>query len=236
MNNSNPIYTRSLPIFGQAGVDKLNNSTVMILGLGGVGGSAVDAIARAGVGRLILVDGDVFDPTNINRQAGAFISTIGKSKAEVFKARVMDINPDVVCEAHSFFYNAETEIALPLSKCDYVIDAIDDVRAKVMLAVRCSEQGKRLIACMGTGNRLDPTKLEVGDIFSTSYCPLARTMRRELRKAGVSQLDVVWSREEAIRVSGQENGFTVGSVSFVPPVAGMIMAGHVVRQLLGDTK
>ncbi len=234
MNEMNPIYTRSLPIFGQAGVDKLKNSRVMILGIGGVGGGAAEAVARAGVGHIELVDGDVFSPTNLNRQLGALDSTLGQNKAEAMKNRVLKINPAAQCNAWGIFYSAETDDILPLAHCDYVIDAIDDLRAKVLLAQRCSQLGVHLISCMGTGNRIDPGMLEIGDIYSTNYCPLARRMRKELRKVGIDRLTVLWSREEPRHISAQENGFTVGSVSFVPPVAGMMMAGYVIRSIIGD--
>ncbi len=225
-------FSRSVPLLTVAGLEKLNSAKVAVFGIGGVGGYTVEALARAGVGSLTLVDGDVVSMTNINRQIIALISTVGKNKAEVATQRVLDINPDCKVIAKPVFFNENTLSLFDFSQYDYVVDAIDDVKGKVLLAQKCTEQGTKIISSMGAGNKLDGTAFEVADIYKTSVCPLARTMRRELKKVGVQRLKVVYSKEEP-RTPLDENGKRVpSSVSFVPSVAGLIIAGEVIKDLI----
>ena len=225
-------FSRSIPLLGTAGLEKLNKASVAVFGIGGVGGYTVEALARAGVGSLTLVDGDVVSLTNINRQIIALISTVDKNKSEVAAQRVLDINPDCKVIAKPVFFNESTCSSFDFSEYDYVVDAIDDVKGKVLLAQKCTEQGTKIISSMGAGNKLDGTAFEVADVFKTSVCPLARIMRRELKKVGVERLKVVYSKEEPM-TSFDENGKRVpSSVSFVPSVAGLIIAGEVIKDLI----
>ncbi len=214
---------RSKIIIGEQGIEKLKNSSCLIFGLGGVGSYAAEAIARAGVGKIGLCDFDRVDETNINRQLYALKSTVGKLKVDVSAQRILDINSNVEICKYPLFYGIDTSTEVPLDKYDFVIDAIDNITAKLMLAERC----ENIISSMGTGNKLHPEMLEIADIYKTSVCPLARVMRRELKERGVKRLTVVYSKEEPM-VKSQPPG----SISFVPPVSGMLMAGHVIRELL----
>lgn len=218
---------RTARVIGEAGVEKLAGACCAVFGVGGVGSYAAEALARAGVGRLIFIDGDTVDETNLNRQLVADRTTIGRAKAEVMAERAFRVNPDCRAAAEVCFYRPGDEEFLRGLGADFVIDAVDDVPAKVSLAEACWQAGIPEASSMGTGNRLHPEMLEIADIYKTSVCPLARRMRRELRARGVPRLTAVYSKEEP-----HHEGPGVGSVSFVPPAAGMILAGIAVRKLL----
>jgi tRNA A37 threonylcarbamoyladenosine dehydratase len=226
-------FSRTARLVGETAVEKLRNSRVAVFGVGGVGGYAVEALVRAGVGAIDLVDNDVVSRSNINRQIVALQSTVGKKKTEVAKARALDINPEVKIVTHEVFFTPETADAFDFSAYDYVVDAIDTVVGKIELAVRTAACGTPLLSCMGAGNKLDPTRFEVADLYQTTVCPLARVMRRELKKRGVERLKVVYSKEEPISVGQEGVGKpTPASISFVPSVAGLIAAGEVIKDLI----
>lgn len=223
-------------LIGEDGIKKLANSHVAVFGLGGVGSYTAEALARAGVGELTVVDNDTVSVTNINRQLYALTSTVGMKKTQVAAERIRQINPE--CKVHLIdgFYLEENSADFFLYNYDYVADAVDTVQAKLSLAVECRKRGIPLIACMGTGNKLDPTEFRVSDISKTSMCPLCRVMRRELKVRGIDSLKVVWSPEKPIKPAATAEESTrralPGSISFVPPVAGMIMAGEIIKDLL----
>ena len=230
-------FIRTALLLGENGVERLRRTSVAIFGIGGVGSFAAEALARAGVGRLLLVDPDAIAESNLNRQLIALHSTIGRNKAEVMRERILDINPDADVTALPLFYEAATVDVVSLSGYDYIVDAIDTVSSKLLLIERAMALGIPIISSMGAGNKLDPAAFEAADIYETSVCPLARVMRRELKKRGISSLRVVYSREEpaapkfgAAPVPGKRQ--TPGSVSFVPSAAGLILAGEVVRALI----
>ena len=206
-------------------LDKLQNSHVAVFGVGGVGGYVVEALVRSGVGEITVVDKDCVSLSNINRQIIALHSSVGAPKVDAIKARALDISPSVVVNTFEEFYLPESADKFDLSKFSYVVDCVDTVSAKLELAVRAKEAGVPIISAMGAGNKLDPTKFEVADIFETSVCPLCRVMRRELKNRNVTSLKVVYSKEEPIKTEG------VGSVAFVPPVMGLIIAGEVIKEL-----
>ncbi|WP_237255856.1 tRNA threonylcarbamoyladenosine dehydratase [Gracilinema caldarium] len=228
-------------ILGSEALQVLKESRVAVFGLGGVGGMAAEALARSGVGRLLLVDFDVVSITNLNRQVIALHSTIGKPKAQVMQERILDINPQAQVEARQETYTPARAESFFSSPIDYVVDAIDMVSAKIDLILRSQARGIPIISSMGTGNKLDPSKLEVADIYETSTCPLARVLRRELKKRGVRSLTVVYSRESPVVLQNGERAFTEtdnpgkhlpGSTAFVPPAAGLLIASWVVRDLV----
>ncbi len=220
-------------------MEKLSRSRVAVFGIGGVGGYAVEALARSGVGALDLIDNDRVSITNLNRQLHATHRTLGKFKTDVAAERIAEIAPDCTVRTFKTFFLPETEKEFDFSEYDYVVDAIDTVAGKLALA-RCAEDcGTPIISSMGAGNKLDPTMFEVADIFETSVCPLARVMRRELKKLGVKHLKVVYSKEEPVRPLPSEETAkreTPGSVAFVPSVAGLILAGEVIRDLIGASR
>lgn len=225
---------RSEMLIGKEALEKLKKSGVAIFGVGGVGGYVAEALARMGVGRIALIDNDKVSVSNINRQIIALHSTVGQYKTEVMRDRILDINPNAKVETFNMFYLPENADSIDLKNYDYIADAIDTVSAKIELAVRADKFGVPIISAMGTGNKLDPTKLEVTDINKTSGCPLARVMRKKLRDRGVKKLKVVYSKEEPVRPKfNAEKPSTPGSVAFVPSVAGLIMAGEIVRGLTG---
>lgn len=226
-------FSRTELLIGAQGVRRLAQATVAVFGIGGVGSFAVEALARAGVGRLILVDNDLVALTNLNRQLPATHSTLGKPKVEVMRARILDINPDAQVEIHQTFYMPGDGDALVRPEYNYLVDAIDTVTAKIDLIVQAREKGIPVISAMGAGNKLDPTRFEVADLSQTTVCPLARVMRRELKKRGILQLKVVYSRETPITLPGDGQKPVPGSISFVPSVAGLILAGEVIRDLVG---
>ena len=231
----NERFLRSAALFGEDGMAKLYAARVAVFGIGGVGGHAAEALARAGVGKIDLIDNDTVSQSNINRQAVALTSTVGRLKTEVMCERIADINPDCEVRGISTFYSADTKDEINLADYDYVIDAIDTVSSKLLLIEEAYRAETRIISSMGTGNKLDPTRLEVSDIFKTSVCPLARVMRTELKKRGIPRLKVVYSKEEPIRVAinGENGRHSPGSTSFVPPVAGLILAAEVVKEIAG---
>ena len=229
--------SRTAMMLGESGVRRLRDAHVLLFGLGGVGSYTAEALARAGIGTLTLVDGDTVSVSNINRQLPALHSTIGKSKVEVVADRIKDINPDCEVIRKSLFYSAETEQEVEFKDITYVADAIDTVTSKILLIERARRLGIPVISCMGAGNKLDPTMFQVTEIEKTSVCPLARVMRTELRKRGISGVKVVFSKEEPYLVSTKEEGKkqTPGSLSFVPSVAGLVMAGEIIKDIASTT-
>ena len=231
-------FERTRILLGDAAIERLEQSAVAVFGVGGVGGFAVEALARAGIGRLLLVDGDVVSETNLNRQIIALRSTIGLPKVEVMAARIAEINPDCVVDARQLFYLPDTADEIELSGYDYVADCVDTVTAKLEIISRAKAAGVPVISAMGAGNKLDPTQFTVADISETAVCPLARVMRRELKKRGISDVRVVYSREEARRSETPSDASAFrrsspGSISFVPSAAGLILAGEIIRTLAG---
>lgn len=221
-------YSRTALLLGEAGVEKLKRSRVAVFGLGGVGSWCAEALARAGVGSLALIDKDVVEESNCNRQLVALTSTIGRAKADVMRERVLDINPACCAEAYKLFYLPETAHLMPLAGFDYLADCIDNVTAKIHLVCSAKAAGVPVISALGAGNKLDASAFRVSDLSRTSVDPLARVLRRELKKRGVEHLPVVWSDE--LPKGGTAD--TVGSVSFVPPVMGLLMAGHIIGELV----
>ncbi|MBQ2694903.1 MAG: tRNA threonylcarbamoyladenosine dehydratase [Clostridia bacterium] len=228
-------FLRSEMILGENSTENLAGKKVILFGLGGVGSYTAEALARAGIGSITLVDSDTVSVTNINRQLCALHSTVGRPKVEVVKERILDINPDCKVTALQKFYLPENADEFHLSEYDYIADAIDTVSAKIELAAKSQALGVPLIACMGTGNKLDPSLFRISDIFKTSGCPLCRVMRTELRKREVKKLNVVWSPEEPVKPAqtNEETGKrqTPGSLPFVPGAAGLIMAGKIIIDL-----
>ncbi len=230
-------FSRTGLILGEGGVLRLRKSAVAVFGIGGVGSYAAEALARAGIGRLLLVDSDCVQESNINRQLIALHSTVGRNKAEVMRERILDINPAAEVAALPLFYGAATADQVSFCGLDYIVDAIDSVSSKLLLIERAAECGVPIISSMGAGNKLDPTAFEAADIYDTSVCPLARVMRRELKKRGIPSLRVVYSKEAPLkpaadgfeRAPGQRQA--PGSVSFVPSAAGLVLAGEVIRAL-----
>ncbi len=228
-------------ILGEEGLKRLADSTVMVIGLGGVGSNCVEALARGGVGHFVLLDRDVVAPSNVNRQAIAFTSTVGQVKADVMNAMVKDINPEAeVTAVHAFLEKdriAEQLGALP--RPDYVVDAIDTVAQKLRLAEWCQAQGLREISAMGGGNKLDPTRLKFSTIEDTVNCPLARIMRKECRRRGIHGLQVLYSDEQPVKMEAisdeqwMESGSLLGTMSYFPPIMGQMIASRVIRDLLG---
>lgn len=220
-------FSRTELLIGKEAIEKLNKSKVAVFGIGGVGSYVVEGLARAGVGSFILVDKDEVDITNINRQIIATTKTVGRPKVEVAKKRILEINPEAKVEIYQEFFLPETKGILDES-IDYIVDAVDTVTAKIELIVRANKLNIPIISSMGTGNKLDPSKFEVTDIYKTSVCPLAKVMRKELKIRGIKKLKVVYSKEEPIK---QEERGVPASISFVPSVAGLIIAGEVIKNL-----
>lgn len=230
-------FSRTELLLGQEAMDRLRQSRVAVFGIGGVGGHVVEALARAGIGYLDLIDHDKVSMSNINRQIIATFDTVGMDKVDVMKERILSINPDARVETHRCFYLPENADMFDLLQYSYVVDAIDTVTAKIELVLRAKEAGVPVISCMGTGNKLDPARLEIADLYQTSVCPLAKVMRRELRKRNVDQLKVLYSKEEPIKNYLSVRGRAVpGSVSFVPSAAGLIIASEVVKDITGIKK
>lgn len=245
-------FSRTQLLLGQEGIEKLKLASVAVFGIGGVGSFTAEALARSGVGKLILVDDDNICLTNINRQIHATVKTVGKDKVEVMKDRIKEINPKCDVEVYKTFYSSDTAENLISTDYNYVVDAIDTVSAKIDMAERCNKLGIKIISSMGAGNKLDPTAFEVTDIYKTSVCPLAKVMRHELKKRRVKKLKVVYSKEIPIKPKetemhscksncicpeGSDRKCTVrrsipGSISFVPSVVGLIIAGEVVKDIV----
>ncbi len=224
---------RTAYLIGTDGVERLAGMHVAVFGIGGVGGYVVEALGRAGVGTLTLVDKDVVSESNINRQIIATYDTIGKKKTEVMAQRLYSIQPGIKVECRDCFFLPETADEFDFSRYDYVVDAVDTVTAKLELVKRTKEAGVPFISCMGTGNKLDPSRFEITDISKTSVCPLAKVMRRELKKRGISHLKVLYSKEEPIK---NPECSVPGSIAYVPPVAGLLIAGEVIKDLLREEK
>ena len=220
-------FSRTELLIGKDGIDKLQKSKIAVFGIGGVGSYVVEALARAGVGELILIDKDVVSESNINRQIIATHKTIGKPKVEVTKERILEINPNINILMYKEFFTPET-IGIIDETITYIVDCVDTVTAKIELVSRANQMNIPIISCMGTGNKLDPTKFEIADIYKTSVCPLAKVMRKELKNRGIKKLKVLYSKEEPIKTLEK----CVGSISFVPSVAGLIIAGEIVRDII----
>ncbi len=242
-------FIRTELVFGSEAIEKLNNSHVAVFGVGGVGGFVVEALARSGVGKFDLIDNDTVCLSNINRQIIATHSTIDQYKVDVMKARILDINPNAQVNVYKCFYLPETADEFDFTKYDYIVDAIDTITAKIDIIVRATKAGIPIMSSMGAGNKIDPTKFEVADIYKTSVCPLAKVMRRELKARGVKKLKVVYSKEVArkpLELGKTETRTNIapdqivvrkkqtpGSTAFVPSVAGLIIAGEVVKDITG---
>lgn len=233
-------FVRTAMLLGEEAVEKLQAARVAVFGVGGVGGYAVEALARCGVGAMDLIDSDTVSRSNINRQILATHSTVGMLKVDAAKNRVLDINPDCVVTTYPIFYLPETAEQFDFTKYDYIVDCIDTVTGKLQLVERAVAAGTPIICSMGTGNKLDPSAFRVADISKTSMCPLARIMRKELKKRGIDHIKVVYSQEEALTPAVDEEELKrtgkrqiPGSVAFVPGAAGLVLAGEVVKDLIG---
>lgn len=226
-------FKRTEMLIGENALNKLKNCRVAVFGIGGVGGICAEALVRSGIGTLDIIDNDIVDITNLNRQIIATHKTVGKNKVDVFEERAKEINPEVIINKHNFFFSKDTSSLFDFRNYDYVIDAIDSVSSKLELVLKSQEANTPIISSMGTGNKLNAADLEVTDIYKTSVCPLARVMRYELKKLGVKKLKVVYSKEEPIKSAVDENGKSVpASSSFVPSAAGLIIAGEVIKDLI----
>ena len=233
---TNDAFDRIRRLIGEENFSKLNSATVAIFGIGGVGSFTVEALARSGIGHLILIDKDNIDVTNINRQIHALNSTVGKSKVEVMSSRILDINPAAQVDAiQKFYLPDENADSFFICRYDYVVDAIDTITAKINLAVECQRRNIPLISSMGAGNKLDPTRFKVADIYKTSVDPVAKVMRKKLKEVGVKSLKCVYSDEVPRAVDkGDLTGKVVGSTAFVPSVVGLIIAAEVVKDLISE--
>ena len=238
-------FVRTEMLLGADTMEKLKNAHIAVFGVGGVGGYVVEALARSGVGKFDLIDNDTVAVSNLNRQIIATHSSIGKYKVDVMKERILDINPDAEVMVHKCFFLPENSGEFDFSKYTYIVDAIDTVTAKIELIMKATKAGVPIISSMGTGNKLDPTRLEVTDIYKTETCPLARVMRAELKKRGIKKLKVVYSKEQPIKQQKNEEYQITslnqgrikdvpGSVAFVPSVAGLIIAGQVIKDVRGE--
>lgn len=227
------MYERTSLLLGENTVERLKNTRVAVFGIGGVGGYVCEALARAGVGTIDIIDNDNVSISNINRQIIATSGTVGKKKTEVMKERITDINPEAVVNMYNCFFLPENSDIFPFESYDYIVDAVDTVTAKIELVMKANEYGIPIVSSMGTGNKLDPSRFRVADIYKTKVCPLARVMRKELKNRGIKKLKVVYSEEEPIKVVIKDGvrRAVPGSVSFVPPVAGLILAGEVIKDI-----
>lgn len=227
------MYARTIRLIGEDALKKLQNARVAVFGLGGVGGYVVEALARGGVGELHLIDNDKVQESNLNRQIFALRSTVGKYKTQAAKERVLDIHPNIRVYTYELFFLPENKAAFDFTKVDYVVDAIDTVSGKLAIIEECTRLGIPVISSMGTGNKLDGGAFEVADVFQTDVCPLARVMRRELKKRGIERLKVVYSKEKPNHSGVDDDGKPIpASISFVPPVAGLLIAGEVIKDLM----
>ena len=228
------IFSRSEPLFTKEGMEKLKNSHVAVFGLGGVGGNLALSLARSGVGKITLVDFDTVSESNINRQALAFLSTVGRKKTDVAEEMIKDINPDCKVIKKDVFFSEETENLFDFSEFDYVADAIDFVKSKIRLIEICKEKDVPIISSMGTGNKLCPERFMISDISKTSVCPLAKVMRTELKKRGISGVFVLWSDEEPIKTQSEnkEEKPVISSNSFCPPTAGLLISSKIIKDVI----
>ena len=224
-------FSRTELLIGKEGIDKLQKAKVAIFGIGGVGSFVVEGLARAGIGKLIIVDYDKYDITNINRQLGALHSTIGKYKVDVMKERILDINPNAIVEAYRPDEIEGGETNIIDSSITYIVDAIDTMENKIKLIEKANSENINIITATGAGNKLDSTKFEIADIYKTSVCPVCRILRKELKNRNIKKLKVVYSKEVPQKIS-QNGSKTLGSISFVPSVAGLIIAGEVVKDII----
>lgn len=232
-------FSRAEMLIGNDGMEKLKNAKVAVFGLGGVGSFVCEGLARGGIGNFILVDYDKVDETNINRQLIATTKTVGKYKVDLMKERILEINPEANVETYKEFYMADSEIGIITEDLSYAVDCVDTIMAKIAIICNCYELEVPVISSMGTGNKLDPTMFEVADIYETSVCPLARIMKKDLKKRNIEKLKVVYSQEHAINTNdhpiNKDLKFKIkGSVSFVPSVAGLIIAGEVIKDIIND--
>ncbi len=232
-------FSRTEMLIGNEGMEKLKDAKVAVFGLGGVGSFVCEGLARSGVGNFILVDYDKTDETNINRQLIATVNTIGEYKVDLMKERILKINPDANVEVYKEFYMADSKTDIITKDLSYAVDCVDTIMAKIAIICHCDALDVPVISSMGTGNKLDPTMFEVADIYETSICPLARIMKKDLRKRNIEKLKVVYSKENPINTNdcaiNQDRKFKVkGSVSFVPSVAGLIIAGEVIKDIIGS--
>lgn len=226
-------FERTALLLGKASVERLARKRVAVFGVGGVGGFVCEGLVRAGIGAIDIVDKDTVALSNLNRQLIALHSTVGKNKVDVLEERLKDINKNLIIKKYKCFFLPETSETFDFREYDYVVDAIDTVTGKIELILKAKEAGVPIISAMGAGNKLEPAGFQVSDIYKTSVCPLARVMRRELKKRGVDKLKVVYSKEEPIKPQFEEGEEVVpGSISFVPPVVGLIIAGEVVKDLI----
>ena len=226
-------FERTALLLGKASVERLARKRVAVFGVGGVGGFVCEGLVRAGIGAIDIVDKDTVALSNLNRQLIALHSTVGKNKVDVLEERLKDINKNLIIKKYKCFFLPETSETFDFREYDYVVDAIDTVTGKIELILKAKEAGVPIISAMGAGNKLEPAGFQVSDIYKTSVCPLARVMRRELKKRGVDKLKVVYSKEETIKPQFEEGEEVIpGSVSFVPPVVGLIIAGEVVKDLI----
>lgn len=229
-------FTRTEMLIGNEGMEKLSNTKVAIFGLGGVGSFVCEGLARSGIGNFVLVDFDKVDESNINRQLIATVDTIGEYKVDLMKERILKINPDANVEAYREFYTKDSEIDIIKEDLSYAVDCVDTIMAKIAIICKCDAINVPIISAMGAGNKLDPTMFEVADIYETSVCPLAKIMKKDLKKRNIEKLKVVYSKEHAINTNdhpiNQDRKFKIkGSVSFVPSVAGLIIAGEVIKDI-----
>lgn len=224
-------FIRTEMLIGQNGLDKLSQAHIAVFGIGGVGSYTTEALVRAGIGKIDLIDNDIVSITNLNRQIIALHSTIGKPKVEVAKNRILDINPHCLVQTYQTFFSPKTSNFFDFSKYNYVIDTIDSVTGKIELITKAQATNTPIISCMGTGNKLHPELFEITDIYKTSVCPLAKVMRNELKKRGVKNLKVLYSKELPIKKDGQR---IPASVPFVPSVAGLMIAGEVINNILNN--
>ncbi len=225
-------FSRTSALIGEDAFNKLNRCRVAVFGIGGVGGYALEALVRSGVGEVHIIDGDTVNITNLNRQIIATIDTVDMPKTQAAKERMLKINPNLKITTHQTFYGEDTKDIIDFSQFDYIVDAIDDVNAKVLIAVKAKEAGVPLISSMGFGNKMEPTKIEVSDLKKTSVCPLARTMRRRLKDVGITSLKVVYSKEEPKVGRNPDGSRVLASIAFVPSAAGLTIASEVVKDLI----
>lgn len=223
-------FLRTENLIGKENLQKLKNSHIAVFGIGGVGGYVTEALARAGVGKIDIIDNDTVSESNINRQIIATTKTIGQLKVDVMKERLLDINPEIQVKSFDILYLPETANIFDFSKYDYIIDAVDNVTAKIQLVLQANESNSPIISSMGTGNKLDPTAFMVSDIYKTEVCPLAKVMRTELKKRGIKKLKVVYSKEQPVT-----NQRPPASISFVPSVAGLIIASEVIKDIIKES-
>ena len=231
-------FSRTEMLIGNDGMKKLSGAKVAVFGIGGVGSFVCEGLARSGIGNFILVDFDKVDESNINRQLIATVKTVGKYKVDLMKERILEINPDANVEVHKEFYMADSDTNIITEDLSYAVDCVDTIMAKIGIICKCDALDVPVISSMGTGNKLDPTMFEVADIYETSVCPLARIIRKDLRKRDIKKLKVVYSKENPINTNehaiNQDKKIKVkGSISFVPSVAGLIIAGEVIKDIIG---